>query len=155
MNNYTVYETQVSYKKVSIEKVLIKEPLDAAKVLRSFMAKNVENPTKEYCFLIMLNVKNIVLGTKIITIGTATQTLVSPKEILREVLLSGATAFILSHNHPSGDPFPSAQDNRLTQKVREAASIMDIIFFDHIIMGEVENDPIGQGFYSFRSAGSI
>lgn len=153
--NYTVYETQVSYKKVSIEKIVINQPSDAANHLRGFMAKNVENPMKEHCFVIMMNSRNIIIGTKIISIGTIHQTLVSPKEILKEVLLSGATAFILSHNHPSGDPQPSGADNRITQRVREAANVMDIIFFDHIVMGEVENDPCSNGFYSFRQAGSI
>jgi DNA repair protein RadC len=59
------------------------------------------------------------------------------------------------HNHPSGDPSPSASDIQLTRQLREAGSIIDIPMLDHVIVGDREADPLARGYYSFREAGLL
>ena len=60
-----------------------------------------------------------------------------------------------SHNHPSGDPSPSAADIQLTRQLREAAAAVDITLLDHVIIGRRGADPLGRGYYSFREAGLL
>ena len=72
--------------------------------------------TKERFAVVLLDVKNRLLGTKVITIGTATETLAPPGEIFREVIRQGATRLIVAHNHPSGNVEPSQEDIDLTRQ---------------------------------------
>jgi DNA repair protein RadC len=59
------------------------------------------------------------------------------------------------HNHPSGDPAPSAADVQVTRQLREAAKAVDIELLDHVIVGRPASDPAGRGYYSFRESGVI
>ncbi len=59
------------------------------------------------------------------------------------------------HNHPSGDPSPSAADIQLTRQLREAAAAVDIPRLGHVIIGRRGADPLGRGYYSFRDAGLL
>lgn len=155
MPDLIIYEAQVTYTRKEIEKVNISSSVDAVSFIREFFQKNVENPTVEHLGIIFLNNRNFVLGAKILSVGTQNQTLVSAKIVLAECLLHNATSFILTHNHPSGMPDPSAADSRITRQIRDASQVLDIHFFDHIILGEVQNDPLGIGYYSFRDAGML
>ncbi len=109
----------------------------------------------EKCWLLALNTRNRLLRCVEVTSGTSRQTLVRPAEVLREAVREGASAFILAHNHPSGDPAPSAQDMRVTRQLRDAAAPLDIHFHDHLVLGDPGIDPIGIGFYSFRNCGHL
>lgn len=109
----------------------------------------------EKCWVVSLNSRNRVLRCAELTSGTARQTLVSASEVLREAVREGASAFVLAHNHPSGDPRPSAADAGITRKVRAAAELVDISLHDHVILGEPAADPIGLGYYSFRRGGML
>lgn len=84
--------------------------------------------------VLLLDVKNRLLGTQVITIGTATETLAPPREIFREVLKQGATRLIVAHNHPSGNTEPSSEDIQLTRQLLEAAKILTIPLLDHLIL---------------------
>ncbi len=87
--------------------------------------------------------------------GTATATLVHPREVFRAAIRAGAAAVVCAHNHPSGDPSPSAADIQLTRQLREAAAAVDIPLLDHVIIGRRGADPLGRGYYSFREAGLL
>ena len=89
------------------------------------------------------------------TSGTATSSLVHPREVFREAIRAGASAVICAHNHPSGDPAPSSADIQVTRQLREASKTVDIDLLDHIIIGRRESDPAGLGFFSFREAGLL
>jgi DNA repair protein RadC len=71
----------------------------------------------------------------VITIGTATETLASPREIFREIIRQGATRVIVAHNHPSGNVEPSPQDIDLTCQLLAGAQFLDIPLLDHLILG--------------------
>ena len=70
-----------------------------------------------------------------ISVGIQTSSLVHPREVLGPALREGASAVILVHNHPSGDPTPSREDVRLTLQLRDSARIMDIRLHDHVVIG--------------------
>src|SRR5215212_6964193 len=106
-------------------------------------------------YVILLNRKNRPLGRIAITSGTATAALAHPREVFRPAIIGGATAIICAHNHPSGDPAPSAADVHLTRQLREASKAVDIELIDHVISGRATADPAGKGFYSFREAGVL
>jgi DNA repair protein RadC len=85
--------------------------------------------------VLLLDVKNKLIGTQVITIGTATETLAPPREIFREVLRQGATKVIVAHNHPSGNLEPSNEDINLTQQLLSGAQFLGIPLLDHLILG--------------------
>ena len=85
--------------------------------------------------VLLLDVKHRILGSKVITIGTATETLAHPRDIFREVIRQGATRVIIAHNHPSGVLDPSPEDISLTQQLLEASKVLAIPLLDHLILG--------------------
>ena len=103
----------------------------------------------------MLNRRNHCLGRHLMTIGTASACLVHPREVFRVACLASASGIVICHNHPSGDPSPSAADIQITRQLREASRIVDIELLDHVILGDQTMDPAGRGFYSFRESGLL
>lgn len=98
--------------------------------------------------VILLNRANRVIGELLLGTGSGSGVVVDVKLIIFTVIKSNASAFIISHNHPSGKLIPSEQDRRLTQKVKIAADSMDINLLDHIIV-------TNEGYYSFADEGLI
>lgn len=109
----------------------------------------------EKFWVLCLNRKNRLLRQHEATSGTASSSLVHPREVFREAIRFGACAVICLHNHPSGDPAPSAADIQVTRQLREAARAVDIDLLDHVIVGRKATDPAGLGYYSFRDAGLL
>ena len=109
----------------------------------------------EKFWVVCLNRKNRLLKRVEVTSGTATAALAHPREVFREAIREAATAVVCVHNHPSGDPAPSAADLQITRQLREAARAVDIDLLDHVILGRTPADPAGRGFYSFREAGLL
>ncbi len=114
-----------------------------------------KHPQQEQFFVILLNKRNKSIGRIRITLGIVGSVLVHPVEVFRPAILSGATAIICVHNHPSGDPAPSTADIKLTKQVKEAGSIMGIELVDHVIMGQTDEDALNKGYYSFSESGLI
>ena len=92
--------------------------------------------------VLLLDSKNRLLGTQVITIGTATETLAPPREIFREVIRQGATKVIVAHNHPSGHVEPSPQDIELTGQLLLGARYLGIPLLDHLILGDGNHQSI-------------
>jgi DNA repair protein RadC len=109
----------------------------------------------EKFWVLCLNRRNRLIRRVEVTSGTAGSTLVHPREVFREAIREAASAVVCVHNHPSGDPAPSAADIRVTRTLREAAQTVDIALLDHVIVGEARHDPTGLGFYSFRDTGVL
>lgn len=109
----------------------------------------------EKFWVLCLNRKNRLLRRVEVTSGTATAALAHPREVFREAIRESASAVICAHNHPSGDPAPSAADLQLTRQLREAARAVDIELLDHVVIGRASADPLGRGYYSFREAGLL
>jgi DNA repair protein RadC len=85
---------------------------------------------------LLLNVKGDVLKTITVSTGGLDGTSALPRDVFRQAVREGAASVILCHNHPSGDPEPSRDDTRLTQRLSEAGSLMGIGVLDHVVFGD-------------------
>lgn len=115
----------------------------------------VKGVSVEKFWVMCLNRKNRLIRLHEATSGTASSSLVHPREVFREAIRLAASAVICVHNHPSGDPAPSAADIQVTRQLREASRAVDIDLLDHVIIGKKAVDPAGRGYYSFRDAGVL
>lgn len=88
---------------------------------------------------IFLNSQNEILRKKTIFKGTLDTAVVHPREIFKEAVKLSAAGIICAHNHPSGNPEPSMEDNQLTRRLKECGELMGIGLIDHIIIGDKEN----------------
>jgi DNA repair protein RadC len=113
------------------EKTIIDDPAVAAAAL----AGELMWQTQERFAVLLLDVKHRLLGTQVISIGTATETLAHPRDIFREIIRQGATRAIVAHNHPSGHIDPSPEDLNLTQQLLLGAQFLGIPLLDHLILG--------------------
>lgn len=129
--------------------------LDRAEAIARFMEPRALGLEVEKVWVLVLDRKLRLRRCCELTSGTATAALLHPRETLRAVLREGGTAFAVVHNHPSGDPAPSAADLQVTRQIDLAARAVDIQFCDHVVIGRAGADPAGRGFYSFREAGML
>ena len=122
------------------ERVTVDSPASAAAVLSNdLMWQN-----QERFAVLMLDIKNYLIASKILTIGTATETLIHPREIFRETVRQGATKLIIAHNHPSGSLEPSPEDIYLTEQLLQGAQCLDIPLLDHLILGNGDHQSLRQ-----------
>jgi DNA repair protein RadC len=129
--------------------------LNRPELVHAHLQPAVAGLSIEKFWVLCLNRKNRLIKQVEVTSGTATSSLAHPREVFREAIRQGATGVICAHNHPSGDPAPSAADVQLTRQLRDASRAVDIELVDHVILGRTPTDPRGVGFYSFRQAGVI
>lgn len=90
---------------------------------------------QEHLYALYLNTKGKLISKKKITQGTSRMTLIDEKEIIKWACKYSASAMIICHNHPSGDPSPSEEDLKATEKMIRASKLVDIPLLDHIIIG--------------------
>jgi DNA repair protein RadC len=96
----------------------------------------------------MLDTKHRVIRVKILSVGSLDTTVVHPREVFREAASASASAIVLFHNHPSGDPTPSTDDLVLTTRMVNAGDIMGIEVVDHVILAD-------QRYYSLVESGRL
>ena len=120
---------------------------DSRAVMDYLFAAMAHEPVEQLRIL-YLNSRNRLLLDETVIEGSVNITPVYPREILRRSLEAGATALILAHNHPSGDPRPSREDIRLTRLVARAVETLDIRLHDHVIVAR-------SGWISLRAAGYL
>lgn len=108
---------------------------DAKAVYEAFRA-HFDPVDREQFLALILDGRNRLLGFNLVAIGTLTSALVHPREVFKAAILANAAAIILVHNHPSGDPEPSAEDRALTSRLKEAGEILGIRILDHIVIGD-------------------
>jgi DNA repair protein RadC len=146
---------------IEIARRMMKQPNSGAPVLNrpeliaEYLAPYAKGLEVEKFWVLCLNRKNRLKKLVEVTSGTATGSLVHPREAFRAAIQHGATAVVCAHNHPSGDPAPSSADIQVTRRLREAAVAIDIELIDHVVVGEKAADPANRGFYSFREAGLL
>ncbi len=114
------------------DRIRIETADDAVDVLR----RHFRWEKKEFFVVILMDAKNAVMRIANVHIGTLTMSPVGPREIYGEAVRDGASAVIVAHNHPSGDPSPSPEDRAVTEKLKHAGELLDIPLLDHFVMGE-------------------
>ena len=102
--------------------------------------------------VLLLNSKNQLINRVMVSVGLLDASLVHPREVFRSAITDNAAAVILVHNHPSGDPSPSAEDLRITRQLVKAGKIIDIKVLDHVILGR---DSGPRNHYSLREEGCV
>ncbi len=136
------------FKKYSLEEVKEKQIIRTPEEVITYCNASLAGKTEECVELIYLSVRNTVIGTEIISSGDLDRVGVSPRKIVERALAAKAAAIILVHNHPSGDPTPSADDVAMTKEVARAAALLGIVVHDHIIVGQGRH-------YSLKANGKI
>jgi len=120
---------------------------DSAAVMDYLFAAMAHAPVEQLRVL-YLNTRNRLLLDETVLEGSVNIAPIYPREIVRRSLEVGATALILAHNHPSGDPKPSSEDIRVTRLVATAGEALDIKLHDHVIVAR-------SGWISLRAAGYL
>ena len=132
---------------------LARTPLDRPQLVYDLLGAEMRQLTKESLRVILLDTKLRLMRIEDISLGSLNECLAHLPDILRPAIQHNAYAFIVAHNHPSGDPTPSEADRRLTIRLAEAAKLMGLTFFDHLVVGSPA--PSRQPYFSFREAGVI
>lgn len=97
--------------------------------------KEMQFLEQEEARILLLNVKSEIMSERLITRGTISNSLLSPREVFAPAIRSLAKAVVVVHNHPSGDPTPSFDDEKTTEKLADAAKILEVQLVDHVIIG--------------------
>jgi DNA repair protein RadC len=134
-------------------RTLVRGSRDRLQIIRPHDAAELLNPqygsrTVEQFGVVLLDTKHRVLRTTIISVGTLDASIVHPREVFLEAARGGAAALVLFHNHPSGDPTPSADDVELTRRLIRAGELMGIDVIDHLILADTR-------FCSLRERGEL
>jgi DNA repair protein RadC len=121
----------------------IRTPRDARDAL-AFLT----NRTKEEVWALYLDGRHSLICIEQVSVGTATASLIHPREVFGPALRHGACAVVVAHNHPSGDPEPSAEDRGVTERLHIAGEMLGVPLLDHIVIGQ------GDTFVSMRGRGA-
>ena len=110
----------------------------------AYLHRRIALREKEHLVMMSLNVRNILLHTDVVSVGSVNASIVDPREIFRLALRRNASCIVLAHNHPSGDPTPSEEDLIITRRLNKAGRLIGIALVDHIIITR-------RGYTSLRS----
>lgn len=122
----------------------ISEPSDVVRLVGS----RLRDLQVEEFHLLALDTRSRVLRDVLVTRGLLDSSLVHPREVFRAAISEAAAGIILVHNHPSGDPTPSAEDRAVTRQLVAAGQLLDLPVYDHVIVA-------GDRFVSFATAGLL
>ena len=127
--------------------------VDRAGVIYDLLAGELQSLPYESLRVLLLDTRHGLLEEIEISRGSLNESIAHPREIFRPAIAKGAYAIAVVHNHPSGDPSPSEADRRLTRRLAEAGTLMQIPLVDHVIVGaKIGSNP---PYFSFREAGLI
>ena len=130
------------------QEVMNRPVLGSWKNLLDFCHQQMAHEKTEHFRLLFLDGKNVLIHEEVQQIGTVNHTPVYPREVVKRALEVGASAIIMVHNHPSGDPTPSQDDIAMTKEVAQIGAKLGITLHDHVIIGR-------RGHASMRSLGLL
>jgi DNA repair protein RadC len=119
---------------------------EAAALVRRYL----DGVDRESFIVVLLDRKNRAIGINTVAVGSLTAAVVHPREVLKPAIVSNAAAILCAHNHPSGDPQPSAEDRAITTRLVKAGTLLGIEVLDHVIVGDGT-----EAYYSFADAGAL
>lgn len=120
--------------------------------IAQFMAeitRGLEDSDRERVFAIYISQKNEPVGIMPLFVGSATESLIHPREVFRGLLATGAIGFVLVHNHPSGDVEPSTADQQIAKRMKEASTLLGVRMLDFVVVG------VRGAMYSFVDHGLL
>lgn len=125
-----------------------REHITSPSDIAQYMMSRLRYEKNEKFYAIFLNTKNRIIRVKQISVGSLTSSVVHPRSVFNAAITSNSCSFIVSHNHPSGDPYPSTEDRNLTRALEEGGNILGIPLLDHVIIGDGR-------YYSMKEHGDI
>ncbi|MEZ4528108.1 MAG: DNA repair protein RadC [Desulfobacterales bacterium] len=132
-----------------LEKKLVqKDAINNAKDLFEYLYYHMKDKRRECFKVLFLDARNRVISAKTLFEGTLTASSVYPREVVQSALEHNAAALIFAHNHPSGDPSPSAEDVSITRQLVFACRVMGITVHEHLVIGD-------NNYFSFADRGYI
>lgn len=96
----------------------------------------LEGADRERCVALLLDTRHRLLEARTVSVGSIDHTFMSPREVFRDALLANASAVVLGHNHPSGDPEPSRDDEAVTRRIARAGTDLGVRLLDHLVVGD-------------------
>jgi DNA repair protein RadC len=127
----------------------VTRPESVYAILTEFMRRqDVVDQDKEHFFCIHLNNRNRIKLLELVSLGTLNASLVHPREVFTRAVRERSAMLIVAHNHPSGEVEPSDEDIQLTQRLREAGTLLGIELMDHVIISKGD-------YYSFKEKGML
>ncbi len=138
----------------ALREKLAKLKFTSSSTIYDYLSSFLRWQDTEILVILMLNSKCELIKHEVVSKGTLSNTLSHPRNIFRSCIVHNAHSFILAHNHPSGNPAPSAQDDLMTEQIAEASKIIEIHFRDHIIIG-CPTDDNPKNFYSYFANGRL
>ena len=123
-------------KRVSAMAPEVRPVIRSPKDISILLMEEMRHLDREQFRTVLLNTKNQVLETEVVSVGSLSSSIVHPREVFKNPIKKSAAALILVHNHPSGDPTPSREDIEVTKRLTEAGKILGIDILDHIIIGD-------------------
>mgnify|MGYP000026423358 CR=1 FL=1 len=139
---------QAAALRLSREEVLNQPVLSSWNKLIAYCRASMGFEKNERFRILFLNRQNVLTADEIQQTGTVDHTPVYPREVVKRALELGATAVIMVHNHPSGDPSPSKEDIEITRRLTKAGEILGIQVLDHLILTDTD-------FLSFKERGLL
>lgn len=98
-----------------------------------YLRRRIRDDAREHFVAIYLDGRHRPIADSVVSIGTATASLVHPREVFQPAIAIGAIALLIAHSHPSGDPTPSAEDLEVTKRLAEAGRILGVNLLDHVV----------------------
>lgn len=132
---------------------LTKQRMDTPDLIFELLGAEMRTLAKESLRVVLLDTKLQLIRVHEVSLGSLNESVAHPREIFQPLFTHSAYAFILVHNHPSGDPGPSDADRRLTIRLAEGAKLLQIQMLDHVIIGNPDNGR--QPYFSFRETGLL
>ena len=129
-------------------KRLISLSFESSSAVAAHFRPRFVNARQEIAIAVLLNGQNQLIEEKVVAEGTPTQATVYVRRVLEEALRASAAAIALVHNHPSGNPEPSAGDDETTRDLMKACKLVGLVLLDHVIVGETEH-------YSYSDSGRL
>ena len=117
--------------------------ISCAEDVFNYFHERLKDKKEEHFYILMLNTQNNVIGDVLISKGILDASIVHPREVFKPAIKNSASKIILVHNHPSGNPNPSAEDEEITRRLKEAGEGLGIRVVDSVIIG-------GGEFWSFK-----
>lgn len=123
-------------KRVATSDGMVHHVIRSANDVNNLMMEEMRYLKKEIFRALLLDTKNQIIKITDVSIGSLNSSIVHPREVFSEAIKCGCNSIIFVHNHPSGDPTPSAEDLQTTQRLLSAGNILGIKVLDHIIIGD-------------------
>jgi DNA repair protein RadC len=149
--NYSVAVVQLPLVRES-DRQPVRTPADAHRI-----CADIAGLAQESLHVLSLDAKNRLLNRSMVSLGLVSSCTVHAREVFRQAIADGASSVVILHNHPTGDPTPSAEDVRITKTLVGAGKVLDVRVLDHVVVGRPAGDEAGgterPPFVSMRESG--